>query len=66
MSANNIVVVRQYSESPFYRVSDQCVECEFDENHFDFADTLEDAVRIAQKYTQEELVEYGITFQLLK
>lgn len=66
MSANNIVRIKEYKESPRFRVSDQCVECEPHEKYFGAAETLEEAIEIANKYQQEEIVEYGISINLIK
>ena len=65
MSANNIVRIKEYKESPKYRVRDEDIECGcgYDVGS---ADTLEEAVKIANKYEEEEFVEYGITIDLIK
>ena len=67
MSADNYVLIKQYKDDPKFRVSDQCASCDIDEDtYFASSHTLEEAVHIANKYQEEEFVEYGITIDLIK
>lgn len=69
MSANNLVLIKQFSEEPYYRISDRCAEetVEEDTNYENIgtANTLQEAIAIANKYQNEEIVEYGIHFDLI-
>lgn len=65
MSANNVVRIKEYEESPKFRVTDQCIELESDGFPIGQAETLEEAVLIANKYQEEEIVEYGIRIDTL-
>lgn len=66
MSANNRVLIKEYKEKPKFRLSDECVECEPHLNSFAVADTIEEAIEIANEYMQEEIVEYGMSINLIK
>lgn len=70
MSANNLVLIKQFTEEPYYRVSERCAEeTVIEDDCYDnvgVANTLEEAVNIAEEYQRDEIVEYGIHFQLLK
>lgn len=65
ISANNIVLIKEYKESPRFRVVDKCIEgC----GGFEIgtSETLEGSVKIANKYQEEEIVEYGVSIRLLE
>lgn len=64
MSANNFVLIREHATGPRFVVSDQCVESD---GGFQIgtAETLEEAIQIANTYMNVEIVEYGIKVQLL-
>lgn len=66
MSANNYLLIKQYSQKPLYRVSDQCIECPPLDGYFGSSDSLRGAVEIANQYKREEEVEYGISIDLLE
>ena len=66
MSANNILRIREYDHDPQYRLSDECIEVPPEkDSYFASANTLEEAIHIANDYMQEEIVEYGLSIHLL-
>lgn len=65
MSANNIVLIKEYKESPRFRVTDKCIES-YGGFEIGTSETLEEAVKIANKYQEEEIVEYGISIKLIE
>lgn len=61
-----MVLIKEYREKPKFRLSDECVECEPTYNHFDTADTIEEAIEKGNKYMEEDIVEYGMHISLIK
>lgn len=66
MSANNIVVIKEYRDNPRYRIVDKCVETSWEGFQIGATDDLKEAIGIANKYMQEEIVEYGMHIELIK
>ena len=63
MSLNNQLIIRQNSNGRFEVHENSCVDNDFKPSKhtiIKYEDTLEKAVIFAQKYSNEELVEYGI------
>ncbi len=66
MSANNILRIKEFRNGSKFRVTDECIEIMGDYFPVGEAETLEEAVHIANKYMEEEYVEYGISISLIK
>ena len=68
MSANNYLLIKENKEHPKYEVWHGDADCGIDfseDRPLDTYDTLEEAVKFANLYENEEVVEYGIHFDLL-
>ena len=65
MSANNVVRIRELTSGTFL-VSDDCVETNEVGYPIVTIEGLENAVHAANKYMEEEIVEYGISINLIK
>ena len=66
MSANNYILITEVIDHPKYLLSDECIECAPCSEPFTNALTLECAIYKAHQYMEEEIVEYGIRFSLLR
>ncbi len=64
MSSNNQIIIRK-EKKEFIVYIDECVDNEFKfpkSSIIGKSKDLEEAIKIANKYMQENLVEYGISF----
>ena len=67
MSANNYLLIKEYRKNRF-RIEDKDVETGsgFSIHPLYTIKRLREAIQIAQDYMKEEIVEYGISFKLIK